>query len=62
LVLKNAKKQKTTVIVQEPIGGDWKIISESAPHTKVNSHLAQWKIDIPAEGSTTLTYRAVVKY
>jgi hypothetical protein len=62
LVLKNAKKQKTTVIVQEPINGDWKIVSESAPHTKVNSHLAQWKIDIPAEGSTTLTYRAVVKY
>jgi hypothetical protein len=62
LVLKNAKKQKTTVIVQEPIGGDWKIISESAPHTKANSHLAVWKIEIPAESSTTLTYRAQVKY
>jgi hypothetical protein len=62
LVLKNAKKQKTTVIVQEPIGGDWKIISESNPHTKANSHLAVWKIEIPAESSTTLTYRAQVKY
>ena len=62
LVLKNVKKEKVTVIVQEPIGGDWKIISESAPHTKANSHLAVWKIDIPAEGKTTLTYRAVVKY
>jgi hypothetical protein len=62
LVLKNAKKQKTTVIVQEPIGGDWKIISESAPHTKANSHLAVWKIEIPAESSTTLTYRTQVKY
>jgi hypothetical protein len=62
LVLKNAKKQKVTVTVQEPIGGDWKIVSESAPHIKVNSHLAEWKIDIPAESSTKLTYRAVVKY
>ena len=62
LVLKNAKKEKVTVTVHEPIGGDWQIISESKPHTKVNSHLAQWKIDIPAEGNTTLTYRAVVKY
>ncbi len=62
LVLKNAKKQKVTVQVQEPIGGDWQIVSESHPHTKANSHLAVWKIDIPAEGSTTLTYRAVVKY
>ena len=62
LVLKNAKKEKVTVTVHEPIGGDWQIISENKPHTKVNSHLAQWKIDIPAEGNTTLTYRAVVKY
>ncbi len=62
LVLKNAKKEKVTVTVQEPISGDWKITKESQPHTKVNSHLAQWKIDVPAESSTTLTYRAVVKY
>ncbi len=62
LVLKNAKKQKVTVTVQEPISGDWKIISESHPHTNANSHLAVWKIDIPAESSKTLTYRAVVKY
>jgi hypothetical protein len=62
LVLKNAKKQKVTVTVQEPISGDWKIVSESAPHIKVNSHLAEWKIDIPAESSTKLTYRAIVKY
>jgi len=62
LTLKNAKIQKVTVTVQEPIGGDWKILSESHPHTKANSHLAVWKIDVPAEGSTTLTYRAQVKY
>jgi hypothetical protein len=62
LTLKNAKKEKVTVTVQEPIGGDWKIVSESAPHTKANSHLALWKIDIPAEDKTTLTYRAQVKY
>lgn len=62
VVLKNAKKQKVTVTVQEPISGDWKITSESHPHIKANSHLAVWKIDIPAESSTTLTYRAVVRY
>ena len=62
LVLKNAKKEKVTVTVLEPINGDWTILSESAAHTKANSHLAMWKIDIPAEGKTTLTYRALVKY
>ncbi len=60
--LKNAKKEKVTVTVQEPISGDWKILSESHPHTKANSHMAVWKIEIPAEGKTTLTYKAQVKY
>lgn len=60
--LKNAKKEKMTVVVQEPIGGDWKIVNESHPHNKANSHLAVWKIDVPAEGKTTLTYRVQTKY
>lgn len=62
ITLKNAKKEKLTVIVQEPISGDWTITSESQPHKKVNSHLAVWKIEIPAESNTTLTYKAIVKY
>lgn len=62
ITLKNAKKEAVIVTVQEPIGGDWKILSESAPHKKMNSHLAQWKIKVPAESKTTLTYRAIVKY
>ncbi|MFT7228282.1 MAG: hypothetical protein ACI8PW_000867 [Methylophilaceae bacterium] len=62
ITLKNAKKETITVTIQEPIGGDWRILSESAKHTKVNSRLAQWKIKVPAEGETKLTYRTIVKY
>jgi hypothetical protein len=62
ITLKNAKKEKMTVVVQEPIAGDWTITSESQAHKKVNSHLAVWKVEVPAEGSTTLSYRAIVKY
>ena len=62
IVIKNAKKEKVTVTVQEPINGEWTIVNESHPHSKANSHLALWKIDIPAEGKTTLIYRAQVKY
>ena len=62
ITLKNAKKERVTVSVQEPISGDWQIISESSPHVKVNSQLAVWKIEVPAEGTATLTYRAQVKY
>ena len=60
--LKNANKEVVTVTIQEPIGGDWRILSESAKHTKANSRLAQWKIIVPAEGETKLTYSTIVKY
>ncbi len=62
IVLKNAKKERVTVTVQEPIPADWKILSESHASTKATSNTAVWKIDIPAEGKTTLTYRVQVKY
>lgn len=62
LVLKNAKKEAVTVTVQEPMPGDWQILSASHTHTKGASNTAVWKINIPAEGSTVLTYRALVRY
>lgn len=62
IVLKNAKKERVTVTVQEPIPGDWKMLKSSHPSDKVASNTAVWKIDIPAEGKTTLTYRVQVKY
>lgn len=62
IVLKNAKKERVTVTVQEPIPADWKMLKSSHPHEKASSNTAVWKIDIPAEGKTTLTYRVQVKY
>ena len=49
------------VTVQEPLPGDWQILSESHPHTKTDSQTAVWKVTIPAESSTTLTYRSRVR-
>lgn len=62
IVLKNARNESTTVVVQEPVPGDWTIISESHPHTKITSGMAEWKVAVPADGKTTLTYRVRVKY
>jgi hypothetical protein len=62
ILLKNAKKEAVTVTVQEPIPADWKILEESHPHAKVSSNTAAWKISVPAEGSTTLSYRVQVRY
>lgn len=62
ITLHNAKKEAVTVTVQEPIAGDWKILSESQPHQKTSAHQANWKINVPADGDTTLKYRVQVKY
>lgn len=61
IVLKNAKKDSVTVIVREPVPGDWTMVSESKPHTKVESGAAEWKLSIPADGERTLIYRVRVK-
>lgn len=62
ITLKNAKKEPATVIVQEPIPGDWKMVDENQPHSKPASNTAVWKVDVPAEGTTTLKYRVQVRY
>lgn len=60
--LKNAKNQPVTVVVREPIPGDWKMKEETQAHEKVASGTAEWKIIVPAEGNTTLKYRVRVWY
>lgn len=62
IVLKNAKPEAVTVTVREPMPGDWTMVSESQPHTRAASGTAEWKVKVPAEGATTLTYRVRVKY
>ena len=60
--LKNAKDQAVRVKVQEPVPGDWKILRESSKHRKISSGTAEWQIDIPAEGTTILEYKILVRY
>ena len=62
IVLKNAKPEAVTVTVREPMPGDWTMVSESQPHTKAASGTAEWKVSVPAEGQTTLSYRVRVRY
>ena len=60
--IKNAKKDKVTVDLREAIPGDWKMIKESQQHKKLDASTAGWLIDVPAEGSTTLTYRVRMQF
>lgn len=60
--VKNAKREATTVIVREPVPGDWQMLEDSHRHTKVAAGTAQWEITVPAEGQTTLKYRVLVRH
>src|SRR5215813_8925452 len=60
--VKNAKKEPVTVTVAEQFPAQWKIIDESLPHEKVQAFQAEWKVPVPAEGSTKLKYRVRVSF
>ena len=60
--LKNAKKEPITVSLLEPMPGDWEVLQSSQPVLKEASGAARFKVTVPAEGSTTLTYRVRVKW
>lgn len=60
--LGNAKAQPQTVLVVEPIPGEWRILQESLPHTKSSAFTATWSVPVPAQGHATLSYRALTSW
>jgi hypothetical protein len=62
VVVRNAKSEAVSVTVREPVPGDWTMLEESKPHAKVASGTAEWHVDVPAGGATTLRYRVLVRY
>jgi hypothetical protein len=62
IIVRNAHKNPETVLVVEPIPADWTMLQTSIPFQKTSSSTASWNVRVPAEGSTTLTYRVRVVY
>ena len=62
IVLRNAKTEAASVMVREPVPGDWTMLEESSKHEKVAAGTAQWRVNVPAGGSTTLRYRVVTRW
>ena len=62
IVLRNAKSEAVSVTVREPVPGDWTMLEASQAHTKVAAGTAEWRVNVPAGGTTTLKYRVLVRY
>lgn len=58
----NTRAENIILHIQEPIPGDWAIISESFPHTKSATNLAKWLITVPSNEKITLSYRVRIKH
>ena len=62
IVLRNAKTVPQTVLVVEPIPGDWTMLQSSDAYVKTSSSTASWTLTVPPNGAKTLTYRVRVRY
>ena len=60
--LRNHKDTPINVQVNEPIGGDWEMLSSSYKYTKSAAFAAQFEVPVKANGESVLTYRIRAKW
>jgi hypothetical protein len=60
--LRNHKAEPITVEVNEPIGGDWRILESSFKYEKTAAFAARFIVPVPANGESVLTYRVRVRW
>lgn len=60
--IRNHKTEPVTVIVNEPIGGDWQILNSTFPAEKTSASSARFNVPIPRDGEAVLSYRVRVRY
>jgi hypothetical protein len=62
ITLRNHKDTPITVEVNEPIGGDWEMLSSSYKFTKTAAFAAQFKVPVDKNGTSILKYRIRAKW
>jgi len=62
ITIRNHKDTPVSVQVNEPIGGDWEMLTSSHKYTKTSAWAAQFDIPVKANGETVLTYRIRAKW
>ncbi len=57
ITLRNHKETPVTVQVNEPIGGDWEMLSSTYKYTKTAAFAAQFIVPVAKDGTSVLKYR-----
>lgn len=60
--IRNHKNGPVTVVVNEPIGGDWTMLSSSFAAEKTAAFAARFQVPVEKDGEARLTYRVRVRY
>ncbi|HEV8590354.1 MAG TPA: DUF4139 domain-containing protein [Pyrinomonadaceae bacterium] len=60
--IRNHKDGPVTVVVNEPIGGDWEMVSSTFKAEKTAAFAAQFNVPVAKDGEATLSYRVRVRY
>jgi hypothetical protein len=60
ITLRNRKAGPVTVLVREPMTGVWKVVESSVPPETVDARTLGFTVQVPANGETTVSYRAQV--
>ena len=60
--IRNHKDTPVTVVVNEPIGGDWEMVSSTFEAKKTAAFAAQFNVPVAKDGEATLTYRVRIRY
>jgi hypothetical protein len=62
ITLRNHKDTPITVEANEPIGGDWEMLSSTYKFTKTAAFAAQFKVPVDKDGTSVLKYRIRAKW
>ena len=62
ITLRNHKETPVTIEVNEPIAGNWQMLSSTHPATKTDAWAARFNVSVPASGDTVLSYRVRVRW
>jgi hypothetical protein len=62
ITIRNHKDTPITVQVNEPIGGDWEMLSSTYKYTKTSAWAAQFDVPVKANGESVLRYRIRAKW
>jgi hypothetical protein len=62
VTLRNHKDTPIVVQVNEPIGGDWEMLSSNYKYTKTAAFAAQFSVPVAKDGTSVLKYRVRAKW